>query len=66
MKSAAYFNEPKFDLNDSRLFPPEIYERTKNNPNPNPGVSVQCVNNTKSLDEYAGKLAQEIIDALKG
>jgi hypothetical protein len=64
MEETSYFNEPKFDLNDLSLFPPDIYERTKQNPNPK--VSTQCDRNAKSLDEYAGRLAQEIIDSLKG
>jgi hypothetical protein len=64
MEGNSYFNEPKFDLNDLSLFPPDIYERTKQNSNPR--VSTQCVKNTRSLDEYAGLLAKEIIDALKG
>ena len=63
METRSYFNEPKFDPNDLRLFPPDIYERTKSNPNPK--VSTQCKKNNQSLDEYAGHLAQEIIDALK-
>ena len=64
METQTYFNKPKFDPNDLSLFPPDIYERTKNNPNPM--VSTQCKKNNRSLDEYAGRLAQEIIDALKG
>jgi hypothetical protein len=36
------------------------------NRTPNPQISTLCVKNTKSLDEYAGRLAQEILDALKG
>jgi hypothetical protein len=64
MEGNSYFNEPKFDLNDLSLFPPDIYERTKQNPNPK--IAAQCERNTKSLDEYAGRLAQEIINTLKG
>ncbi|GHU75126.1 hypothetical protein FACS189461_0770 [Spirochaetia bacterium] len=64
MEGKSYFNEPKFDLNDLALFPPDIYERTKQNPNPK--VSAEYVRNTNSLDEYADRLAQEIVDALRG
>jgi hypothetical protein len=64
MERKTYFNEPKADLNDLSLFPVDIYERTKRNPNPK--VSSQCEKNTDSLDDYAKRLAHELIIALKG
>lgn len=64
MEGKTYFNEPKVDLNDLALFPADIYERTKRNPNPK--VSTYCQKNNKSLDDYAKCLAQELITTLKG
>jgi hypothetical protein len=63
MEEKTYFNEPKVNLNDLSLFPADIYERTKRNPNPK--FSIQCQKNTNSLDDYAKRLAQELITALK-
>jgi hypothetical protein len=64
MEGKTYFNEPKVDLNNLSLFPADIYERTKRNPNPK--VSIQCQKNPNSLDDYAKRLAQELITVLKG
>ncbi|MDR1024161.1 MAG: hypothetical protein LBL56_00410 [Treponema sp.] len=64
MEGKTYFNEPKVDLNNLALFPADIHERTKRNPNPE--VSIQCKKNPNSLDDYAKRLAQELITVLKG
>jgi hypothetical protein len=64
MERENYFNEPTVDLNDLSLFPADIYEWTKRNPNPN--VSIQCQKNPNSLDDYAKRLAKELITVLKG
>jgi hypothetical protein len=34
-KRMSYFNELPVDLNEEAFFSSEIYERTKDNPNPN-------------------------------
>lgn len=59
-----YFNDLKADLNNQRLFPSDIYEQTKNNPNP--AVSSPCVQRNDSLDAYASTLTKEILNSLKG
>jgi hypothetical protein len=64
MGKETYFNEPTMDLNDLSLFPVDIYERTKRNPNPK--VSIQYQKNPNSLDDYAKRVAKELITALKG
>jgi hypothetical protein len=64
MEGKTYFNEPKVDLNDLSLFPADIYERTKRNPNPK--VSIRCEKNPNSLDDYAKRLAKELVATLKG
>jgi hypothetical protein len=60
-----YFNDLKVDLNNERLFPSEIYEHTKSNPNP--AVSSPCVHMQRgdSLDAYANTLVKEILKSLK-
>ncbi|MDR2702141.1 MAG: hypothetical protein LBB72_06900 [Spirochaetaceae bacterium] len=62
-KRMSYFNELAVDLNDETFFSPEIYERTKNNPNP--GTSSQCLPCNDSLDEYANRLSGKILSALR-
>jgi hypothetical protein len=64
MQVSNYFNDLKADLNDEQLFPSDIYERTKNNPNP--AISSWCVPRGDSLDAYAANLTQEILKSLKG
>jgi hypothetical protein len=64
VQTPSYFNDLKVDLNDEALFPSDIYERTKNNPNP--AVSSPCVQKNDSLDAYARTLTQEILRSLKG
>jgi hypothetical protein len=59
---STYFNDLKIDLNDEHLFPSDIYERTKNNPNP--VVSYPCVQREDSPDAYASTLAQGILKSL--
>jgi hypothetical protein len=58
-----YFNDLCVDLNDESLFPPDIYERTKVNPNPD--MSRPCVNWRGSLDAYADTLAKEMFASLR-
>jgi hypothetical protein len=64
MQTPTYFNDLKIDLNDEALFPVDIYERTKTNPNP--AVSSPCVRRDDSLDSYASSLAHEMLRSLKG
>jgi hypothetical protein len=64
MQSQSYFNDLKVDLNNESLFPVDIYERTKNNPNPE--VATPCEPNNGSLDNYANTLSKEILASLKG
>jgi hypothetical protein len=64
MEGKTYFNEHKVDLNDLSLFPVDIYERTKRNPNPE--ASINCKKNIKPVDEYTNRVAQELIAALRG
>jgi hypothetical protein len=64
MENKNYFNEPTVNLNDLSLFPVDIYERTKRNPNSK--VSIQCRKNIRSLDDYAKRLAQELVIGLNG
>jgi hypothetical protein len=59
----SYFNELVVDLNDEAFFSSEIYERTKNNPNPN--TSYPCHTCNDSLDEYASQLSSKILSALR-
>lgn len=59
-----YFNDLKADLNNESLFPSDIYEHTKSNPNP--AVSSPCIQRNDSLDEYADTLTKEILKSLKG
>jgi hypothetical protein len=63
MHRSTYFNDLKVDLNNEHLFPSDIYERTKNNPNP--AVSSPCVPKNASLDTYATTLTKEILKSLK-
>jgi hypothetical protein len=63
MQTPAYFNELKIDLNNEQLFPVDIYERTKSNPNP--AVSKSCMPREGSLDAYANTLTLEILKSLK-
>jgi hypothetical protein len=51
-------------LNNESLFPADIYERTKNNPNP--AIATPCTPNNDSLDDYANTLSKEILASLKG
>jgi len=62
-KKMSYFNELAVDLNDEAFFSSEIYERTKNNPNPS--TSYPCHPCNDSLDEYANQLSVKIISALR-
>ena len=62
-KQMVYFNDLKVDLNDPAFFSSEIYERTKNNPNPN--TSYPCSPCNDSLDEYASQLSGKILSALR-
>jgi len=62
-KRMSYFNELTINLNNEAFFSSEIYERTKNNPNPS--TSYQCYPCNDSLDEYASLLSQKIMSALK-
>jgi hypothetical protein len=62
-KRMSYFNELTVDLNDEAFFSSEIYERTKDNPNPN--TSYVCDSCNDSLDEYASQLSGKILSALR-
>ena len=62
-RSMSYFNELVVDLNDEAFFSSEIYERTRDNPNPN--TSYPCQPNNDSLDEYAKQLSSKILSALR-
>jgi len=62
-KKMSYFNELAVDLNDESFFSSEIYERSRNNPNPNTSYSCHPCND--SLDEYASQLSGKILSALK-
>jgi len=59
----SYFNELNVDLNDETFFSSEIYERTKDNPNP--VLSSLCSSNNDSLDEYTFRLTRKVIAALR-
>jgi hypothetical protein len=59
----SYFNELPVNLNEEIYFSSEIYERTKINPNPS--TSSPCKLCNDSLDEYAKKLSQKILTALR-
>jgi len=59
----SYFNELNVDLNDETFFPSEIYEKTKDNPNP--VLSTLCPPNNDSLDEYTSRLTGKVIAALR-
>jgi hypothetical protein len=63
MKDISYFNDLTVDLNDEAFFPSDIYERTKNNPNP--ALSSACVPCNDSLDDYASDLTGKILAALR-
>jgi hypothetical protein len=63
LKDNSYFNDLTIDLNDEAFFPSDIYERTKNNPNP--ALSFPCVSRDDSLDDYASNLTREILSALR-
>ena len=58
-----YFNELNVDLNNEEYFPSSIYERTKNNPNPN--LSAPCYPCNDSLDAYVSELFDDIFASLK-
>jgi len=62
-KKMTYFNELAVNLNDEAFFSSEIYERSKNNPNPS--TSYLCHPCNDSLDEYARGLSGKILSALK-
>jgi hypothetical protein len=62
-KEKSYFNDLTVDLNNETFFSSDIYERTKNNPNPE--LSSSCPPCNTSLDEYASRLSGEILAALK-
>ena len=62
-KKMIYFNELAVDLNDERFFSAEIYERTRDNPNPS--TSYPCHPCNDSLDEYAKQLSSKILSALR-
>jgi len=62
-KRNSYFNELNVDLNDETFFSSEIYERTKDNPNP--VLSSLCPSNNDSLDEYASRLTEKVLAALR-
>jgi len=57
------FNDLSIDLNDEELFPADIYGRTKDNPNYE--LTVPCFPCNDSLDDYASRLGDEILEALK-
>jgi len=59
----SYFNELNVDLNDEAFFSSEIYERTKDNPNP--VLSSLCPPNNDSLDEYTSRLTGKVLSALR-
>jgi hypothetical protein len=59
----SYFNKLAVDLNAEAFFSSEIYERTKDNPNPN--ASYLCHPCNDSLDEYASQLSGKILSALR-
>jgi len=62
-KRMTYFNELSVNLNDETFFSSEIYERSKDNPNPN--TSYLCHSCNDSLDEYAKRLSGKILSALR-
>jgi len=62
-KKMSYFNELAVDLNNEAFFSSEIYERTKNNPNPS--TSSPCHPCNDSLDEYASQLSGKLLSALR-
>jgi len=59
----SYFNELNVDLNDEAFFSSEIYERTKDNPNP--VLSTLCPPSNDSLDEYTSQLTGKVLAALR-
>ena len=61
-KPTSYFNDLVVDLNDETFFSSEIYERTRENPNPY--TSSPCQPCKDSLDEYAKLLSNKILSAL--
>ena len=62
-KKTSYFNELTVNLNDEAFFSSAIHERTRENPNRK--VSIPCQQSNGSLDEYASKLTNEMLPALK-
>ena len=62
-KRLSYFNELNVDLNDEAFFSSEIFERTKDNPNP--FLSSLCPTSNDSLDEYAARLTGKVLAALR-
>ena len=63
LKPMSYFNELAVDLNDEAFFSTGIYERTRDNPNPD--TSCPCHPCNDSLDDYAKQLSGKIISALR-
>jgi len=62
-EKVSYFNELNVDLNDETFFSSEIYERTKDNPNP--VLSTLCPPSNDSLDEYTSRLTGKVLAALR-
>jgi hypothetical protein len=62
-RKMTHFNELAVNLNEEIFFSSEIYERTRNNPNPN--TSYPCHPCNDSLDEYASQLTGKILSSLK-
>ena len=58
----ARFNELNINLNDETYFPAGIYDRTIDNPNL--AISSPCRPCQDSLNEYASKTGDEILEAL--
>jgi len=64
LKDRSYFNELTVDLNNEALFPSQIHERTRENPNMN--IAMPCRRCDDSLDAYSIQLAREILPTLEG
>jgi len=62
-KRMTYFNELAVNLNDEAFFSSEIFERSKDNPNPS--TSYLCHPCNDSIDEYARRLSGKILSALR-
>jgi hypothetical protein len=58
-----YFNELNIDMNDNGLFPPAVYERTKENPHES--LSIPCHACNDSLDGYVDQFLDELFPALE-